>query len=168
MRVKEDADDYRYFPDPDLLPVTIDAQQVEQFRKELPELPYFRKERFIATHGLNESDATLLTSERTLADFFEKTGKLSGNYKAAVSWIMIELLRELKDRKISLENSPITEARLSDLIQLIDQGKISGKIAKTIFIDIIQSSFLNNFAAARDDFNLSFNFIIDRFFNKAE
>ena len=136
MRVKEDADDYRYFPDPDLLPVTIDARQIEQFRKELPELPFFRKERFISTHGLNESDATLLTSERSLADFFEKTGKLCENFKSAANWIMNELLRELKDRKISLENSPITEARLADLIQLIDQGKISGKIAKTIFIEM--------------------------------
>ena len=99
-------------------------------------MPYFRKERFISTHGLNESDATLLTSERSLADFFEKTGKLCENFKSAANWIMNELLRELKDRKISLENSPITEARLADLIQLIDQGKISGKIAKTIFIEM--------------------------------
>jgi aspartyl-tRNA(Asn)/glutamyl-tRNA(Gln) amidotransferase subunit B len=136
MRVKEDADDYRYFPDPDLLPITIDGQQIEQFKNEIPELPFFKKERFISAHGLNESDANLLTSERSLADFFEKTGQISGNYKSAANWIMIELLRELKDRKTSLENSPITEARLADLIKLVDDGKISGKIAKTIFIQM--------------------------------
>lgn len=136
MRVKEDADDYRYFPDPDLLPVIIDSAQISAFKNEIPELPFFRKERFMSNFGLNESDAQLLTSERSLADFFEKVGQLCGNYKSAASWIMIELLRELKDRKISLENSPINEIRLAELIQLIDQGKISGKIAKTVFLDM--------------------------------
>ncbi len=140
MRIKEDADDYRYFPDPDLLPITIDAAQIAAFRKEIPELPFFKKERFITSFGLNESDAQLLTSEKPIADYFEKAGALSGNPKSAANWIMVELLRELKDRKISLGNSPINEARLAELIQLIDQGKISGKIAKTIFIDMFTNT----------------------------
>lgn len=142
MRVKEDADDYRYFPDPDLLPITIDPLQIAAFKKELPELPYFKRERFISSFGFNESDAQLLTSEKSLADYFEKVGKLSGNPKSAANWIMVELLRELKDRKISLENSPINEERLAELIKLIDQGKISGKIAKAVFLEMLTNAAL--------------------------
>ena len=140
MRIKEDADDYRYFPDPDLLPVILNPAQIAAFKKEIPELPYFKKERFMSSFGLNESDAQLLTSEKPLADYFEKVGRLSDNYKSAANWIMVELLRELKERKISLENSPINEARLAELIQLIDAGKISGKIAKTVFLEMLTNT----------------------------
>lgn len=136
MRTKEDAQDYRYFPDPDLLPVVISDQQIEEIRKTLPELPLKRAERFQSQLGLPAYDASVLTQEKELADYFEAVGKKCGNYKAASNWVMTDLIRELNTHHLQITQSPIEAERLGELITLIDQGTISGKIAKTIFVDM--------------------------------
>ncbi|AGH94292.1 Asp-tRNA(Asn)/Glu-tRNA(Gln) amidotransferase subunit GatB [Pseudobdellovibrio exovorus] len=136
MRTKEDAQDYRYFPDPDLLPILIDETQVEQFRRELPELPLAKAKRFQTELGLSEYDASILTAEKGLADYFEIVSAKSGNPKQSANWIMSDLIREMNTHKIEVENSPLKAEALAELIKLIDSGKISGKIAKTVFVDM--------------------------------
>lgn len=136
MRSKEEAQDYRYFPDPDLLPLTVTEELIGKMKAELPELPIARKNRFVSAHGLPESDADVLTTEKDLADFYEETAKVSGNFKGASNWIMTELLRELNTDKLEITASPIKPAQLGQLIALIDKGTISGKIAKTVFLEM--------------------------------
>ncbi len=133
MRAKEDAQDYRYFPDPDLLPLVVTQQMVDDFRKDLPELPRPRALRFQAELGLPESDAQTLTAEKSFADYFEQCLVVSKNPKATANWIMTELVRELNDLRIDIRQSPISPQSLGRLIELIDRGQISGKIAKSIF-----------------------------------
>lgn len=139
MRTKEDAQDYRYFPDPDLLPMNISQEEIEHVRAQLPELPLAKKTRFQAELGLSEYDAQLLTAERNIADYFEETGKACQNHKAAANWIITELMRELNTHKLEIEDSPISAQRLAELLQLIDKGTISGKIAKTVFAEMWSS-----------------------------
>lgn len=136
MRTKEDAQDYRYFPDPDLLPVIISDQQIEELRKTLPELPLMRAERFQKTLGLPAYDASVLTQEKELADYFESVGKKCGNYKSASNWVMTDLIRDLNAHNIPISQSPITPENLGELIMLIDKGMISGKIAKAVFVEM--------------------------------
>lgn len=133
MRTKEDAQDYRYFPDPDLLPLRMSASDIEKIKGTLPELPMDKLERFQTILGLPLSDALLLTMERETANYFEVTAKTSGNSKASSNWVMSELLRELNEAKISISESPISPENLGKMIGMIDQGQISGKIAKTVF-----------------------------------
>jgi aspartyl-tRNA(Asn)/glutamyl-tRNA(Gln) amidotransferase subunit B len=133
MRVKEDVQDYRYFPEPDLLPVILSPQYIEEIRVSLPELPANRRERFKSLYGLSDHDAALLTSEREIADYFEETTKASKNAKASANWIMSELLRELNSNNKQIQDSPLKPSELGALITLIDDGTISGKIAKTVF-----------------------------------
>jgi aspartyl-tRNA(Asn)/glutamyl-tRNA(Gln) amidotransferase subunit B len=133
MRLKEDAQDYRYFPDPDLLPVIVTKEMIDKYRKELPELPLARAQRFVQEHGISDYDASVMTGEKEWADFYEETGKLSGNYKASANWIMTELMRELNAANKSINESPVTPALLGKMIQLIEKGTISGKMAKTVF-----------------------------------
>lgn len=139
MRTKEDAQDYRYFPDPDLLPMVVPDSMIEQFRKELPEMPLARARRFQDEHGLPEYDASVLTTEKSLADFYEETAKESKNYKASSNWIMTELMRELNSANKDIKDSPIKPSQLGRMISLIDKGSISGKIAKTVFMEMWQS-----------------------------
>lgn len=139
MRTKEDAQDYRYFPDPDLLPVVISSAEVENLKKSLPELPLARAERFQNDLGLPKYDAFVLTAEKELADYFEEVGKTCNNYKSASNWVMVELLRELNNDKLQITESPIKAQNLGKLISLIDKGTISGKIAKTVFIEMWKS-----------------------------
>jgi len=136
MRLKEDADDYRYFPDPDLLPLVVSDEWLSQIKSALPELPLDRFHRFQSQYGLPAYDSDILTSERELADFFETTAKHSGNPKAASNWIMTELLRQLNEARVDIAKSPIDPERLAKMIKLIDQGTISGKIAKTVFLEM--------------------------------
>lgn len=136
MRTKEDAQDYRYFPDPDLLPVRIPAELIERCRRELPELPRAREKRFIEKLGLPASDAGVLTSEKEVADYFEKTAEACKNPKGAANWIMTELIRELNQAHQPISQSPISAEQLAELISLIDQGTISGKIGKTVFAEM--------------------------------
>ncbi|MGH7817181.1 MAG: Asp-tRNA(Asn)/Glu-tRNA(Gln) amidotransferase subunit GatB [Candidatus Binatia bacterium] len=143
MRSKESAHDYRYFPDPDLLPLVIDEQWIEEVRALLPELPAARKRRFISEHGLAAYDADLLTSRKDIADYFESALKTHAHPKALSNWIVGDLFRALKERKLDAQlyiaNWPVLAERLAELVQLIDQGKISGKIAKTVFEAMLDS-----------------------------
>lgn len=136
MRSKEEAHDYRYFPDPDLLPLQVEEAWVESVRQSLPELPLARAERFMAEYKLPEYDAFILTQEKDLADYFEQVASASKNPKAASNWVMTELLRELNDSKKEVSESPITAEQLGRMILLIDGGTISGKIAKTVFAEM--------------------------------
>jgi aspartyl-tRNA(Asn)/glutamyl-tRNA(Gln) amidotransferase subunit B len=133
MRSKEEAHDYRYFPEPDLPPVTVEAAWVERARASLPELPAARRERFVAAYQLPPYDALVLTQDRAVADYFEAVARESGNPKAASNWVMTEVLRELKDDDRPLAGCPVTPGALADLVKLIDAGTISGKIAKDVF-----------------------------------
>ncbi len=139
MRAKEDAQDYRYFPDPDLLPVIVTAEQIAKIKATLPELPLARAARFQNQLGLSAYDASVLTQEKDLADYFEQAGKASNNYKLTANWIMTDLVRELNTHRTSILNSPISANHLAELITLIEAGQISGKIAKTVFLEMWSS-----------------------------
>lgn len=136
MRTKEDAQDYRYFPDPDLLPVVIDEKTIQAFKQELPELPIAMALRFQSQYGLPVYDSQILTEELPVAQYFEIAAKAAQNAKGASNWIMSELMRELKDAKIEITNSPITAPMLADLITSVDKGLISGKMAKEVFAEM--------------------------------
>jgi aspartyl-tRNA(Asn)/glutamyl-tRNA(Gln) amidotransferase subunit B len=133
MRSKEEAHDYRYFPDPDLLPLVIAPQWVERVRMELPELPAQRRHRFQSAFDLPGYDAGVLTTSRELADFFEACVKEFDQPKTVSNWIMGPLLGLLNSENKTVEQSPISAAALAQLLKLIDDGVISGKIAKTVF-----------------------------------
>jgi aspartyl-tRNA(Asn)/glutamyl-tRNA(Gln) amidotransferase subunit B len=138
MRGKEEAHDYRYFPDPDLIPVVIDEDWIEATRKTLPELPLERKERFIVALGLPEYDAEVLTSSRELADYFETALNVYPQAKKLSNWMMTELMRELKGEEgIDIAGCPISPENLGGLLDMIDRGTISGKIAKSVFMDMM-------------------------------
>lgn len=136
MRKKENAQDYRYFPDPDLLPISLAAFNLELIKKNLPELPSVKSARFQNELGLSEYDAAQLTDEKEVADFFEIVSEKSGNPKLAANWITSELMRELNNAKLSISNSPISPKMLAQLIRLIDTNIISGKIGKTVFSEM--------------------------------
>jgi aspartyl-tRNA(Asn)/glutamyl-tRNA(Gln) amidotransferase subunit B len=133
MRSKEEANDYRYFPCPDLLPVAVDKETIEQIRASLPELPNAKKQRFVQTYGLSEYDAGVLTSERALADYFEIAAKESGEPKLAANWVTGELAAQLNKANLNIAQSPIVAAQLAGLIARIKDNTISGKIAKQVF-----------------------------------
>ena len=139
MRSKEEAHDYRYFPDPDLVPLVIGEQWVERARQELPELPEQRMRRFSDEYGLPRYDAEVLTANRALADYFEAGVAAGGNAKAVGNWIMGEITRSLNESSISIEECPVTPTQLAELLRLIDDGTISGKIAKTVFDEMWSS-----------------------------
>lgn len=139
MRSKEEAHDYRYFPDPDLVPVEVNNSWIEQIKSQLVELPDSKRQRFISQHGLPEQDAELLTSERALAEWFEEAVKLGGEPKAVSNWMMGELMRLLNEENKQIEKCGLSPAQLVDLLKLIDKGTISGKIAKTVFEEIYKT-----------------------------
>jgi aspartyl-tRNA(Asn)/glutamyl-tRNA(Gln) amidotransferase subunit B len=134
MRGKEDAHDYRYFPEPDLVPLVLAAAFVEKLRAELPELPRARRQRFVEQYGLPAYDAALLTQSRARAEYFEAAVGETPNAKSIANWIMSDLLRLLpSDDEEAIRTSPIPPSHLAELIRLIDDGTISGKIAKGVF-----------------------------------
>jgi aspartyl-tRNA(Asn)/glutamyl-tRNA(Gln) amidotransferase subunit B len=133
MRSKEEAHDYRYFPDPDLVPLVVDKAWVDAIREEMPELPLRKKERFMKDHGLPEHHASLLAEERPVAEWFEEVVKLGADPKGAANWVINELLRMLSDDKIAIDGTRVTPKHLADMLTLIDKGTISGKIAKKVF-----------------------------------
>ncbi len=133
MRSKEEAHDYRYFPDPDLLPLVIDRQWVDRVRKALPELPVQRRARFATDFKLPDHDAGVLTASRELADYFEACLKDFNQPKTVSNWIMGALLGLLNSENKTIEQSPVSAADLADLLKLIQRDVISGKIAKTVF-----------------------------------
>jgi aspartyl-tRNA(Asn)/glutamyl-tRNA(Gln) amidotransferase subunit B len=133
MRSKEEAHDYRYFPDPDLVPVVIGGDWIEAVRATLPELPDAKRERFIRDYGLPAYDAEVLTSEKALANYFEKVVEGFPQPKIASNWIMSELMRELKRDERSVAECPVTPEHLVELLKLVDEEVISGKIGKSVF-----------------------------------
>lgn len=139
MRSKEEAQDYRYFPDPDLQPVLIDEKWINVLKSAIPELPLARKQRFIETLKLSAYDASVLTEEKTLADFFETSVKLLNRPKALCNWIINDLLREVKDRKLDINNLPIRPEQLVSLVEVVEKGTISSTIAKEVFSEMIQT-----------------------------
>ncbi|HBD09456.1 MAG TPA: Asp-tRNA(Asn)/Glu-tRNA(Gln) amidotransferase GatCAB subunit B, partial [Syntrophobacteraceae bacterium] len=133
MRGKEEAHDYRYFPDPDLVPITVDAGWIEAVRATLPELPDAKRERFLSDYGLPAYDAGVLTSSKDLANYFETVLKHFCQPKMVSNWIMSELMRELKRDERDITECPVPPESLAELLQLLDAAVISGKIAKTVF-----------------------------------
>ena len=140
MRSKEVANDYRYFPEPDLLPIVIDDAYIEAIRATLPELPDTRGARFVSEYGLSEYDAGVLVATREMADYFETTAKLSGDAKLAANWVSQDLQALLNKYGWELDESPIQAERLAMLIQRIKDNTISGKIAKTVFDAMLDDS----------------------------
>jgi aspartyl-tRNA(Asn)/glutamyl-tRNA(Gln) amidotransferase subunit B len=142
MRSKEEAHDYRYFPEPDLVPIEISQEMIEEIKKTLPEMPAKKKERFVKQYNLPEYDAGVLTSGRKLSEYFESAvqcGKKGGNPKLISNWIMAELLREINACCISVDKSPVPPRNLNKLIELIEDSTISGKIAKDVFIEMFKT-----------------------------
>lgn len=133
MRSKEEAHDYRYFPDPDLVPVVVEDEWVEKVRQELPELPDAKKARFMKKYELPEHDAVVLTGSKDLAAYFEECVARFPQPKKVSNWIMAELLRELNRDDREIKNCPVTPGGLADLLKMVDDGVISGKIAKIVF-----------------------------------
>lgn len=140
MRTKEHAHDYRYFPEPDLMPVEIGRDWMDDIAAGLPEAPRDRRCRFVAEYDITSYDAGILTSERPLADYYEAAAKASPNPKSVANWIMTELLRELSERNVSIADSPVPPEAMGELVALIENGTISGKIAKVVFADMLESS----------------------------
>jgi aspartyl-tRNA(Asn)/glutamyl-tRNA(Gln) amidotransferase subunit B len=139
MRSKEEAHDYRYFPEPDLPPLIVSEEFIEQVREAMPPLPEQRIKQFVEEYGLSFNDASQLASDRSLADYYESAAKASGNARAAANWIRSELLRELESRGLLATDSPVPPEGLGALIKLIDEGKISGKQAKDVLIEMFKS-----------------------------
>jgi aspartyl-tRNA(Asn)/glutamyl-tRNA(Gln) amidotransferase subunit B len=133
MRSKEEAHDYRYFPEPDLPPLEISPERIEEIRGSLPELPEARKQRLIRQYDLPEYDAGILTQSTALADYFEATAERAHNARTASNWILGEVLRKLKETGTAVTEIRIDPARLADLIGLVERGTISGSVAKEVF-----------------------------------
>jgi aspartyl-tRNA(Asn)/glutamyl-tRNA(Gln) amidotransferase subunit B len=139
MRGKEEAHDYRYFPDPDLLPLVIDEDRMEAWRAELPELPAARCRRYQETLGLPEYDALVLTAEKEVADYFEAALETYAEPKKLSNWVMGEVMRELNDRGATMEGCKVLPAELAALVRLVDDGVISGTIAKNVFKELFET-----------------------------
>ncbi len=146
MRSKEEAHDYRYFPEPDLVPIVVSEKWKEEVLKTLPELPRARRKRFINNYGLSDYDSKILTAEKALADYYEdclkKVKDVSGDKKfckTVANWIMGDLMGHLNEENKSVEESPVSPEMLVDMIELINKGTISGKIAKTVFDDMYKT-----------------------------
>ena len=139
MRGKEEAHDYRYFPDPDLVPLTISSEWVEEIKKGLPELPLQKKGRFTREYQIPEYDAGVITTSKALADYYEECVRLFPEPKQVSNWIMGDLLRLLKEDDKEVEECPLSPQQLTEMLMLIKDGTISGKIAKTVFEEMYRS-----------------------------
>jgi aspartyl-tRNA(Asn)/glutamyl-tRNA(Gln) amidotransferase subunit B len=137
LRTKSDADDYRYFPEPDLLPLIITKETVDNLKNNLPELPDEKQKRFVSSYKIPEYDASVLTSNKNLADYFEKAvGAYSGEAKKMSNWVMVELLKLINESGTTIERSPVSPENLASLLLSVDEGKISGKMAKDVLLDM--------------------------------
>jgi aspartyl-tRNA(Asn)/glutamyl-tRNA(Gln) amidotransferase subunit B len=144
MRSKEEAHDYRYFPDPDLVPVLVGQEWINSVKATLPELPTVRRDRYVNDFKLPKYDADILTAERELSDYFEEVISQLGKkneetYKLASNWTMVDVLRVMNDRHVSVSDFPVSPKNLSEMIDLIVDGTISGKIAKDVFEEILKT-----------------------------
>ncbi len=167
MRSKEEAHDYRYFPEPDLLPLALDPAWIEQIKESLPELPDAKLKRMIDQYGLSVDDALLLTSTASLADYFEECARESGNARLSANWVMGDLAYALKNCGKEIENSPIPPGRLAALIRMVDSGEISGKIAKTVFEEMCRTAenpeaVIKRLGLAQVSDEASLNVLIDK------
>ena len=140
MRGKEFAHDYRYFPDPDLIPVLVDQEMLDRMQSELPEFPEVRANRFVGQYALPAYDAAVLTVEREVADYFEETVRVSGDTKASSNWVMGEVMRTLKEKYLDIAEFSIKPDRLGGLVRLIGDGMISNTIAKQVFELMLESN----------------------------
>lgn len=139
MRTKEDANDYRYFPEPDLAPIVLSDEYIDNIKRNLPELPHIKKERYVNEYYLPEYDADILTSSKNVAKFFEESVKVCNNPKAVSNWLMVDFTKKLNDAEIDITESKITPENLAHLIILIDKGTISSKIAKKVFDEMFET-----------------------------
>ena len=139
MRSKEKAHDYRYFPEPDLLPIHVSDAWREEVRRTLPELPEARRARFVSAYAITPYDAEVLTTTQALADYFESVVKAGAPGKAAANWMQTELLRGLKDSGKEIEASPVAPAALAELVKLVESAKITGAVAKKVFVTMFES-----------------------------
>ncbi len=139
MRSKEKAHDYRYFPEPDLLPVHISSAWREEVRRSLPELPEAKRARFVTAYGITPYDAEVLTNTQALADYFEAVVKAGAPGKAAANWMQTELLRGLKDSGKEIGASPVSPAALAELVKLVESAKITGAVGKKVFATMFES-----------------------------
>ncbi|MBI5212539.1 MAG: Asp-tRNA(Asn)/Glu-tRNA(Gln) amidotransferase subunit GatB [Nitrospirae bacterium] len=139
MRSKEEAHDYRYFPEPDLVPITVGQKWIDDIKASLPELPDAKRERFVSEYGIPEYDAEFLTSEKAVAKWFEEAVGPGGQPKAVSNWMMGDLMRLLNEENKGIEECPLKPIQLVDMLKLIDNGTISGKIAKTVFDEMFKS-----------------------------
>jgi aspartyl-tRNA(Asn)/glutamyl-tRNA(Gln) amidotransferase subunit B len=139
MRSKEKAHDYRYFPEPDLLPVHVSAAWREEVRASLPELPSAKQARFVSIFGVTPYDAEVLTNTQALADYFEAMVRAGAPGKAAANWMQTELLRRLNDSNKEIAASPVTAAALAELVSLVDTAKITGTVGKKVFATMFES-----------------------------
>jgi len=140
MRGKEDAHDYRYFPDPDLVPLIVENKWIQAVEKTMPELPDEKQSRFIKTYQLSDYDARVLTASIDLANFFEKTAAPLKDKKQAANWIMTTLLGMLNNKGISITDSPVTATAFSNLLKMMEEGKINAGAAKTVFDEMVNTS----------------------------
>ncbi len=143
MRGKEEAHDYRYFPEPDLVPLMVEKKWIDEIRTSLPELPDRKRERFVSEYGLLEDDADLIVSEKPLAEWFEEAVQLGGQPKTVANWVKGDLLRLLNEENKTIEKSPLKPKQLVGMLKMMDRGIISGKIAKTVFEEMYKTSAEN-------------------------
>src|SRR3984893_17551236 len=139
MRSKEKAHDYRYFPEPDLLPVHVSSAWREEVRRALPELPEAKRSRFVSTYGITPYDAELLTGTQAMADYFESVVKAGASGKTSANWMQTELLRGLKDSGKEIDASPICPTAFAELVKLVESGQITGAIGKKVFVTMFES-----------------------------
>ncbi len=137
MRLKENADDYRYFPDPDLVPLVIDEAETERVRAALPELPDERRARFQSEYGLSAYDSRLLTESRVLADFFEASARLHGKAKSVANWVLRDVLAALKEHEVEPEDSALTPEALARLVGLVDSGRVTARSARGLVPELV-------------------------------
>ena len=138
MRSKEEAHDYRYFPEPDLVPIVITDETIEQIKSELPELPEAKRARYVAEYKLPDYDAGVLTASKVTAKFFEETVALYDEPKQISNWLMVDIPAMLKEKELSMENIPFTPAQLAELLKLIKDGTISGTIGKKVLMKMFE------------------------------
>ena len=139
MRSKEESNDYRYFPDPDLVEFSISGEWTEQLKMIMPEMPRARFDRLVKDHSLSQYDAGVITQSRELADFYEAVASITSDFKSSANWIMTEVLRLLNERKITVNQFPVPPEEIASLINMINSGEISNKIAKMVFDEIADS-----------------------------
>ena len=139
MRDKEDAQDYRYFPDPDLVAIRLSEEYIENIRKNLPELPESRRKRYIKEFGLSEKDSNLLTASKYLSNMFEDAEKNCKNAKAVANWLLSDVSKILNEKEIEPDQIPFTAEELAKMIELIDKGTISSAIAKKVIVELFEN-----------------------------